>query len=79
MVKKCEFGPMPGVPKKRQAGALQLVDEGGRFRAEPDRLADADDLVGEIGLHHAQESAQALIVDVDGGHAGHLTRECRMG
>jgi hypothetical protein len=21
IVKKCEFGPMPGVPKKRQAGA----------------------------------------------------------
>src|SRR5262249_54179048 len=49
------------------AGALQLEHQGGRLMPKPDRLADAHDFVGEILLHHAQESAQALLIDV-GGH-----------
>ena len=39
---------------------------------EPDRLADAHDLVGKILLHHAQEPAQALLVDVGVGHLIYL-------
>ena len=51
-------------------GALELEHQRGGLMAQPDRLADADDLVGMLALHHAQETAQTLVVDVDVRH-GH--------
>ena len=55
------------------ANPIEFKHHGRRFEFRIDRLLNTQELVGKIRLDHAQEAAQALIVDIRSGHLASRT------